>query len=287
MTQNPADPSAYRVKIARNAHGVADGITILDAGGGVLLDSEDDVFARLIAKAREEDGADPHDDKLPSDRAFILAALRDLGIPIQGEDDEDDGAASEARIQNAMAFGLEPPEEPPHHDPQDEEAPWDRREREAQERAWRDVPVLVQVDGAEDRLVLAGAFADANAAEPGLVPTLAELVRGDVDWCRFGGGAAPMVQVVRAFETPGFDYEVLAAIQRTMAKADAYDALMQARATQPMEDALVPGPRPDPLPELIEAARAALECIEKHVPATTFAPRARLRAAIAAAEGAR
>lgn len=38
-------------------------------------------------------------------------------------------------------------------------------------------------------------------------------------------------------------------------------------------------------PELLSAAIAALECIERHVPATTFAPRERLRAAIATANG--
>ena len=37
-------------------------------------------------------------------------------------------------------------------------------------------------------------------------------------------------------------------------------------------------------PDLLAAAKAALECIERHVPATTFAPRDMLRAAIALTE---
>jgi hypothetical protein len=40
----------------------------------------------------------------------------------------------------------------------------------------------------------------------------------------------------------------------------------------------------DPLEDLLSAAQAALDCILKHVPATTFAPRDRLRAAIARAK---
>ena len=40
-------------------------------------------------------------------------------------------------------------------------------------------------------------------------------------------------------------------------------------------------------PDLLDAARAALECIQQHVPATTFAPRLRLKDAIAKAEGTR
>ncbi len=231
MTENltPADPAAYRVQIARNAHGVGDGITIRDAGGELLADYEDDKFTRLIALARDEEHHDPDDETLPSDRAFILAALRDMGIPILGEDDDDDGAESEAGIQRGMAFGLEPPEEPPHDDnPHTEARIAPGQKDEAEGFDWRDVPVLVQVDCAEDRLVLAGAFADANAEEPGLVPTLRELIRGDVDWCRFGGGAAPLVQVVRAIENPDFDADVSNVFKRTIAKADAADALLEA-----------------------------------------------------------
>jgi hypothetical protein len=255
-TQTPADPSAYRVKIARNAHGVADGITILDAGGGVLLDSEDDVFARLIAKAREEDGADPHDDKLPSDRAFILAALRDLGIPIQGEDDEDDGAASEARIQNAMAFGLEPPEEPPHLDPQDEAL----TDKDAP--TWHDVALCVSVNDTDHYETCAGEFCDDNQFRPGSADRsrIRDLAKGEVDEVRLGGGAAPLVVLTRR-DAPA----------------------------QPMENALLPT-RPDPLPALLEAAKAAeafmsgFEDDELQDPPITDRL-ARLRAAIAAAEG--
>ena len=39
-------------------------------------------------------------------------------------------------------------------------------------------------------------------------------------------------------------------------------------------------------PELLATLREALACIEKHIPATTFAPRERARAIIASATGA-
>lgn len=123
---------------------------------------------------------------------------------------------------------------------------------------WRDIPVLVQVDGAEDRLVLAGAFADANAEEPGLAPTLRELIRGDVDWCRFGGGAAPLVQVVRAIENPDFDSDVLNVFKHLIAKVAAADALLEAA-----RDLMRDWDSPDlndasPIAEKFDAIRAAI-----------------------------
>jgi hypothetical protein len=268
MPTNPNDPAAYRLHDHRvpDAAGRLVSISLIErdveTGGDadtVATWTDGNDLDHLIALARDEERSDPHSDKLPSDRAFILAALRDLGIPIQEE--EDDGAESEARIQNAMAFGLEPPEEAPHLDPQDEP---EQDDECAGDPDWRDVPVLVQVEGAEDRLVLAGAFADANAEEPGLEPTLRELVRGDVDWCRFGGGAAPMVQVVRAFETPGFDFEVLAALHRTMAKADACDALLEAARDA---EAFMSGFEDDdlqdpPINARLDALRAAIAAAE-------------------------
>lgn len=228
-SQTPADPSACKVGVARHTSGEIAVITIFFPPGRAMGATEywgEEEVSRLIALARDEERGEPG--AMPSDRALILAALRDLGIPIQGEeeDDDDGGAASEARIQHAMAFGLEPPEEAPHRDPQDEDATAHSDDDDGID--WREVPVLVQVDGAEDRLVLAGAFADANAEEPGLAPTLRELIRGDVDWCRFGGGAAPMVQVVRAIENPDFDADVSNVLKHTIAKAEAADALLDA-----------------------------------------------------------
>jgi hypothetical protein len=41
---------------------------------------DDDEITRFISLARDEDGSDPFDAKLPSDDAFIAAALRDMGF---------------------------------------------------------------------------------------------------------------------------------------------------------------------------------------------------------------
>jgi hypothetical protein len=75
-------PSTYSVQIDRNELGAVDAIRVIDvAHGTTFYDAiDDDEIARLISLARDEDGSDPHDAKLPSDDAFIAAALRDMGL---------------------------------------------------------------------------------------------------------------------------------------------------------------------------------------------------------------
>lgn len=90
MNHTPADPSACKVTVARDTSGAVACIGIIlppDRPMGATEYWGEDEVSRLIRLAREEEGSDPHSDRLPSDRAFICAALRDLGIPIQGEDD--------------------------------------------------------------------------------------------------------------------------------------------------------------------------------------------------------
>lgn len=87
----PVDPAACRVVLTRHPNGALACIAIIMPPSDALAAREvwdEDEIARLIALARDEAGADPHDDRLPPDDALIRAALRDLGIPIQGEEDE-------------------------------------------------------------------------------------------------------------------------------------------------------------------------------------------------------
>lgn len=277
MNQTPADPSACKVTVARDTSGAVACIGIILPPDRPMVATEywgEDEVSRLIRLAREEEDSDPHSDRLPSDRAFICAALRDLGIPILGEqDDDDDGAESEARIQHAMAFGLEPPEEPPHRDPQDEEAPWDRRDREAAEREWRDAPLLVMVADAEPSIAMAGEFCDANREEEGLHASVCGLIRGASDWVRFGGGAAPEVLVTRMDE-PMRDAEVKGALRSLLAKAEALDALLAAAREA---EAFMAGFEGDeaqdpPVDARLAALRAAIAKTEGASPAPVTAP---------------
>ena len=95
MNQTPADPSAYRVHYQRtpdDAHGILTSISIVErgteAGDDDLLVSYygDDDLDRLISLAREVEGADPYSSHLPSDRALVVAALRELAIPVIDDD---------------------------------------------------------------------------------------------------------------------------------------------------------------------------------------------------------
>jgi hypothetical protein len=104
-TQTPADPSAYRVEIDRNEHGEVDAVRVVDvARGTTLYDATDDTeIGRFMALGRDEDGSPP-DDYLPTDRGFILAALRDLGIPIQGEEEDAPPPAAPAMLPMEAAL---------------------------------------------------------------------------------------------------------------------------------------------------------------------------------------
>lgn len=251
--QTPADPSAYRTVCWRNVSGIVDHIAIHGPDGAALVVVEDDDAERLISLAMDEERGEPG--MLPSQRAFAAAALRDLGIPILGEEDDDEGA-SEARIQNAMAFGLEPPEEAPHRDPQDEDAAT-HSDDDDDRIDWRDVPVLVLVADAEPSIAMAGEFCDANREEPGLEATVRALVDGREDWVRFGGGAAPEVLVTRMDE-PMRQAEATGALRALIAKAEAFDALLDAA-----RDLMRDWDSPDlndasPIAEKFAALRAAI-----------------------------
>lgn len=105
----PADPARYEVVVNRNVHGRVMRIRVRESrvcGGALpLVDPQgEDEVSRLIALARAEDDTDPHDDALPSDRGFIRAALRDLGIPILGEEEDAPPPAAPATLPMEAAL---------------------------------------------------------------------------------------------------------------------------------------------------------------------------------------
>lgn len=85
MTDFPSDPGAYRVltQRANRGRGALDAVTIM-AGGAILAEYDGDNVDTIVRLARDEERCDPA--ALPSDRAMILAAMRDNGIAIDGED---------------------------------------------------------------------------------------------------------------------------------------------------------------------------------------------------------
>lgn len=74
------DPAAYRVLALRaeGGRGALDAVTIIGSDGGILAEYDGDGVAALVRLARDEERAGPA--MLPSNRAMILAALRDNGI---------------------------------------------------------------------------------------------------------------------------------------------------------------------------------------------------------------
>ncbi len=90
MNQTPADPLAYLTVCTRDESGAVDGIVITGRNGAELVRVDGEQASDLIRLAREEEGTDPYSDTLPTQRAFAMAALRDLGIPILGEQDDDE-----------------------------------------------------------------------------------------------------------------------------------------------------------------------------------------------------
>jgi hypothetical protein len=95
-TTFPSDPAAYNVGWFRDPFrdralthiGVF--LRCAETGGyaETLAQYRGDDVPRIIRLAREEERTDPHSDKLPSDRAVILAALREAGIdPEESGDD--------------------------------------------------------------------------------------------------------------------------------------------------------------------------------------------------------
>lgn len=75
------DPAAYRVEIERSSRGMITAIRVAQPGDPASLadcDDADDGIDRLIRLARDEERCAPG--AMPSDRAIVLAAMRDFGI---------------------------------------------------------------------------------------------------------------------------------------------------------------------------------------------------------------
>lgn len=85
--QTPADPSAYLTICARGDSGAVDCVTVTGPDGVPLVIATDEDATRLLRLAADEEHGEPGG--MPSQRAIATAALRDLGIPILGEQDED------------------------------------------------------------------------------------------------------------------------------------------------------------------------------------------------------
>ncbi len=110
MTSYPTDPAAYHVEINRYMTGgpircISILVTDPDAAGlktdeGALIGAyhaDDDRVDVILRLARDEERTDPHSDKLPSDRAIIMAAMRDCGIDPDEEGEEPDPAEQHER----------------------------------------------------------------------------------------------------------------------------------------------------------------------------------------------
>jgi hypothetical protein len=88
----PADPEAYRVQRLRTG-GRLTALRVIETQGARVLGAyADDREGRLddfIRAAHAEERHDPHCEKLPTDRAMIIAALRQAGIePAEGAPSE-------------------------------------------------------------------------------------------------------------------------------------------------------------------------------------------------------
>lgn len=72
----------YRLDIYRNRHGVIREIRLvrMDNLETVYTARTPETVDSFVGAARDEDGADPFDDRLPSDETMIRLALQDAGI---------------------------------------------------------------------------------------------------------------------------------------------------------------------------------------------------------------
>jgi hypothetical protein len=97
------NPAHYAVDQHRPAGGTLTHLSIVSKATPNLLFASytDDGLNGLLANARDEERYDPHSDRLPSDRAIILAAMRDCGIEPDGEGDPEEDA--DAALDDAIA----------------------------------------------------------------------------------------------------------------------------------------------------------------------------------------
>lgn len=83
MADTLSQPDFYSVEYQRDRSGRLVALAVLPRDSGpvvAIYDEDDDQLDRILRLARQEERSDPHSDKLPSDRAIIMAALRDLDL---------------------------------------------------------------------------------------------------------------------------------------------------------------------------------------------------------------
>jgi hypothetical protein len=122
-----SNPAHYAVDQHRPDGGTLTHLSIVSKAAPNLLFASytDDGLNGLLANARDEERYDPHSDKLPSDRAVILAALRNCGIePDESEEQEPVGPV-EARVMAVV--GEIPVTDPQGYTPPPARDPHERR----------------------------------------------------------------------------------------------------------------------------------------------------------------